>query len=88
MIVAGLRLPLVSLDGGDRIVAELRSSDDHVDPTTIVIVSLVVWPPAAFIPGLVSLGTSLRGWIPVRLRGAISLEDEIFHAGYFREFSG
>nr|VDD54480.1 unnamed protein product [Brassica oleracea] len=67
---------------------ELRSSNDHVDPTTIVIVSFVVWPPAAFIPGLVSLGRSLCGWIPVRLRGAISLEDEIFHAGYFREFSG
>ncbi|KAF2554781.1 hypothetical protein F2Q68_00014229 [Brassica cretica] len=87
-VCARLRLPLVSLDGGDRIVAELRSSEDHVDSTTIVIVPFVVWPLAAFIPGLVSLGRSLRGKISVWLRGAISLEDDIFHAGYFREFSG
>ncbi|KAF3539604.1 hypothetical protein F2Q69_00022628 [Brassica cretica] len=63
---------------------ELRSSDDHVDSTTIVIVPFVVWPPAAFIPRLVSLGRSLCGKISVWLRGAIGLEDEIFHAGHFR----
>ncbi|KAF3586435.1 hypothetical protein F2Q69_00029950 [Brassica cretica] len=87
-LCARFHLPLVSLDGGNRIIAELRSSDDHVDSTTIVIVPFVVWPPAAFIPRLISLGRSLRGKIPVRLRGAIGLEDEIFHAGHFREFSG
>nr|VDD51589.1 unnamed protein product [Brassica oleracea] len=88
----GRRLRLIDPAGfllcEDRIVAKLRSSDDHVDSTTIVIVPFVVWPPAAFIPRLISLGRSLRGEISVQLRGAIGLEDEIFHAGYFREFFG
>ncbi|KAF2607115.1 hypothetical protein F2Q68_00043041 [Brassica cretica] len=48
---------------------KLRSSDDHVDSATIVIVPLLVWPPAAFIPRLISLRRSLRGRISVRLRG-------------------
>uniref|UniRef100_A0A0D3ASU5 Uncharacterized protein n=1 Tax=Brassica oleracea var. oleracea TaxID=109376 RepID=A0A0D3ASU5_BRAOL len=86
-VCVGRRLRLID-PAGFLLCEELRSSDDHVDSTTIVIVLLVVWPPAAFIPGLVSLGRSLRGDISVRLRGAIGLEDEIFHAGYFREFSG
>nr|VDD23386.1 unnamed protein product [Brassica oleracea] len=67
---------------------ELRSSDDHVDSSTIVIVPFVDRPPAAFIPKLVSLRRSLSRKIFVRLRGEIGLEDEIFHAGHFREFSG
>ncbi|KAF3484662.1 hypothetical protein F2Q69_00053261 [Brassica cretica] len=66
---------------------ELRSSNDLVDSAMIVIVPLVAWPPAAFIPRLVSLRRSLRGRISVRLRGAIGFQDEIFHAGHFREFS-
>ncbi|KAF2604169.1 hypothetical protein F2Q70_00026794 [Brassica cretica] len=65
----------------------LRSSDNHVDSATIVVVSFVVRPSSAFIPGLVSLRGLLRRRISVRLRGAISLEDEIFYADYFRELS-
>ncbi|KAF2582682.1 hypothetical protein F2Q68_00006509 [Brassica cretica] len=53
----------------------------------IVIVPLVVRPSAAFIPGLVSLRRFLCGRISVRLWGVIGLEDEIFHAGHFRELS-
>ncbi|KAF3509412.1 hypothetical protein F2Q69_00007714 [Brassica cretica] len=87
-VCARLRLSLVSLDDRNRIIAELRSSDDHDDSATIVIVSFVVWPPAAFIPRLVSLRRSLRGKISVRLQGEIGLKDEIFHAGHFRELSG
>ncbi|KAF3521109.1 hypothetical protein DY000_02062162 [Brassica cretica] len=38
----------------------LRSSDNHVDSATIVVVSFVVRPSSAFIPGLVSLRGLLR----------------------------
>ncbi|KAF3484649.1 hypothetical protein F2Q69_00052950 [Brassica cretica] len=86
-VCARLRLQLVSLDGRNRIVAELQSSNDHVDSATIVIIPLVVRPSAAFIPRLVSLRRFLRGRISVRLQGAIGLEDEIFQAGHFRELS-